>query len=42
MLLDDDESMFGPYNSTLVMRKETADRAGPDLPQHPGRRSSRG
>jgi osmoprotectant transport system substrate-binding protein len=31
VLLEDDESMFGPYNSTLVMRKETADRAGPDL-----------
>jgi osmoprotectant transport system substrate-binding protein len=31
VLLEDDESMFGPYNSTLVMRKETADRAGPDV-----------
>ena len=28
-----DRSMFGPQNSTLVMRKETADRAGPDLPR---------
>ena len=33
VLLEDDESMFGPYNSTLVMRKETAERAGPDLPK---------
>jgi osmoprotectant transport system substrate-binding protein len=31
VLLEDDESMFGPYNSTLVMRKEVADRAGPDV-----------
>ena len=31
VLLEDDKSMFGPQNSTLVMRKETADRAGPDL-----------
>ena len=30
------ESMFGPYNSTLVMRKETAERAGPDLPRDAG------
>ena len=33
VLLEDDESMFGPYNSTLVMRKDSADRAGPDLPK---------
>ena len=32
VLLEDDRSMFGPQNSTLVMRKGTADRAGPDLP----------
>jgi len=32
VLLEDDESMFGPYNSTLIMRKELADRAGADLP----------
>ena len=25
--------MFGPQNSSLVMRKETAERAGPDLPR---------
>jgi osmoprotectant transport system substrate-binding protein len=31
VLLEDDRSMFGPQNSTLVMRKETADRAGPDV-----------
>jgi osmoprotectant transport system substrate-binding protein len=33
VLLEDDRSMFGPQNSTLVMRKETAERAGPDLPR---------
>ena len=33
VLLEDDRSMFGPQNSTLVMRKETADRAGPDVPR---------
>jgi osmoprotectant transport system substrate-binding protein len=33
VLLEDDESMFGPYNSTLVMRKETAERAGTELPK---------
>jgi osmoprotectant transport system substrate-binding protein len=33
VLLEDDRSMFGPQNSTLVMRKETADRAGTDLPR---------
>jgi osmoprotectant transport system substrate-binding protein len=33
VLLEDDRSMFGPQNSTLVMRKETADRAGRDLPR---------
>jgi osmoprotectant transport system substrate-binding protein len=31
VLLQDDKGMFPPYNSTLVMRKEVADRAGPDL-----------
>ncbi len=33
VLLEDDRSMFGPQNSSLVMRKEIADRAGPDLPR---------
>jgi osmoprotectant transport system substrate-binding protein len=31
VLLEDDKGMFPPYNSTLVMRKQTADEAGPDL-----------
>jgi osmoprotectant transport system substrate-binding protein len=31
VLLDDDKGMFPPYNSTLIMRKEVADKAGPDL-----------
>ncbi len=33
VLLEDDRSMFGPQNSSLVMRKALADRAGPDLPR---------
>jgi osmoprotectant transport system substrate-binding protein len=33
VLLDDDKKMFPPYNSTLVMRKEVADRAGSSLPR---------
>jgi osmoprotectant transport system substrate-binding protein len=31
VLLEDDKGMFPPYNSTFVVRKETADQAGPDL-----------
>jgi osmoprotectant transport system substrate-binding protein len=31
VLLEDDQGMFPPYNSTLVMRQEVADEAGPDL-----------
>ena len=33
VLLEDDRSMFPPYNSSLVMREEVAERAGPDLPR---------
>ena len=33
VLLRDDRSMFPPYNSSLVMREEVAERAGPDLPR---------
>lgn len=33
VLLKDDEQMFPPYNSTLVVRKSVYDKAGPDLPQ---------
>ena len=33
VLLEDDENMFPPYNSTLVMRRAVANRAGPDLPR---------
>jgi osmoprotectant transport system substrate-binding protein len=33
VLLEDDQGMFPPYNSTLVLRKEVADEAGPDLPK---------
>jgi osmoprotectant transport system substrate-binding protein len=33
VLLEDDKGMFPPYNSTLVMKKETADKAGDDLPE---------
>jgi osmoprotectant transport system substrate-binding protein len=31
VLLEDDKGMFPPYNSTFVVRKETADKAGEDL-----------
>jgi osmoprotectant transport system substrate-binding protein len=31
VLLEDDKGMFPPYNSTLVMKQETFDDAGPDL-----------
>jgi osmoprotectant transport system substrate-binding protein len=31
VLLEDDEGMFPPYNSTLVLKKEVADRAGESL-----------
>jgi osmoprotectant transport system substrate-binding protein len=31
VLLEDDKGMLPPYNSTLVVRKEAADAAGPDL-----------
>jgi osmoprotectant transport system substrate-binding protein len=33
VLLEDDRSMFGPQNSSLVMRKALAERAGLDLPR---------
>jgi osmoprotectant transport system substrate-binding protein len=32
VLLEDDQSMFPPNNSSLVMRKEVAEQAGPSLP----------
>ena len=31
VLLEDDQGMFPPYNSTLVLKKETADEAGENL-----------
>ena len=31
VLLEDDEGMFPPYNSTLVLQKEVADQAGESL-----------
>ncbi|WP_320670939.1 glycine betaine ABC transporter substrate-binding protein [Patulibacter defluvii] len=31
VLLKDDKGMFPPYNSTLVVRKDVYDKAGPDL-----------
>lgn len=33
VLLKDDKQMFPPYNSTLVVRKNVYDKAGPDLPK---------
>jgi osmoprotectant transport system substrate-binding protein len=31
VLLEDDEGMFPPYNSTLVVRNDVIDKAGPDF-----------
>jgi osmoprotectant transport system substrate-binding protein len=31
VLLEDDKGMFPPYNSTLVVRQDVVDEAGPDL-----------
>ena len=31
VLLEDDKGMFPPYNSTLVVRDDVAQKAGPDL-----------
>ena len=31
VLLEDDKGMFPPYNSTLVVRNDVIDKAGPDL-----------
>jgi osmoprotectant transport system substrate-binding protein len=31
LLLEDDKGMFPPYNSTFLMKKSVADKAGPDL-----------
>jgi osmoprotectant transport system substrate-binding protein len=33
VLLEDDKGMFPPYNSTLLLKKETYDEAGADLPK---------
>jgi len=33
VLLEDDEGMFPPYNSTLVVRDETVQQAGEDFPE---------
>jgi osmoprotectant transport system substrate-binding protein len=33
VLLEDDKGMFPPYNSTFVVRDETAKKAGADLPE---------
>ncbi len=32
VLLEDDKGMFPPYNSTLVVRNDVVDKAGPDMP----------
>ena len=31
VLLEDDKGMFPPYNSTLVVRNDVIDKAGPDF-----------
>ncbi len=33
VLLEDDKGMFPPYNSTLVVRDQTVEAAGPDMPK---------
>jgi osmoprotectant transport system substrate-binding protein len=33
VLLEDDQGMFPPYNSTLVVRNEVVEQAGPDMPK---------
>jgi osmoprotectant transport system substrate-binding protein len=33
VLLEDDKGMFPPYNSTLLLKTSTYDKAGPDLPK---------
>jgi osmoprotectant transport system substrate-binding protein len=33
VLLEDDKGIFPPYNSTLVVRDQTVEEAGPDLPK---------
>ena len=33
VLLEDDKGMFPPFNSTLVVRDQTVEEAGPDLPR---------
>ncbi|HEU0025317.1 MAG TPA: glycine betaine ABC transporter substrate-binding protein [Thermoleophilaceae bacterium] len=33
VLLEDDKGMFPPYNSTLVVRNDVVQQAGPDLPE---------
>jgi osmoprotectant transport system substrate-binding protein len=33
VLLEDDKGMFPPYNSTFLVKKEFADKAGADLPK---------
>ena len=37
VLLEDDKGMFPPYNSTLVVRDDIIEKAGPDLPEVVGR-----
>ena len=33
VLLEDDKGMFPPYNSTLVVRNDVVEKAGPDMPE---------
>jgi glycine betaine/choline ABC-type transport system substrate-binding protein len=37
VLLEDDKGMFPPYNSTLVVRDDVVEKAGPDLEEVVGR-----
>jgi osmoprotectant transport system substrate-binding protein len=37
VLLEDDKGMFPPYNTTFVVRDQTVEQAGPDLPEVVGK-----
>ena len=37
MLLEDDKGMFPPYNSMLLVRDDTYEKAGLDLPEVVGK-----
>ncbi len=42
VLLEDDKGMFPPYNSTLVVRDDVLEKAGPDFDATSWRSSTKG